>query len=79
MANNTYQLFVVGAAGDLEEEIPESLKCFGSESHWAESMSRLNASTGLVSAHCVLCCPCFVAEMMLGGGMKDHLAAKVHG
>ena len=79
MSNASHQLFVVGAAGDLDEKIPEGLKGFGSELHWAESMQKLNSSTGLVSAQCLLCCPCFMAQMMLGGGMKDHLSENVRG
>lgn len=73
-----HQLFIVGAAGDLKEEVPEGLKGFGTESHWADSTQKLNSATGLVSSQCLLCCPCFTAQMLLGGGMKEHLSAKVH-
>ena len=76
--SSKYKLFVVGAAGDLSENIPEGLKLFGSESHWKESMKIINKSTGLVSPLCLFCCPCFVCNMLLGGGLKDHLAREVH-
>ena len=74
-----HQLFVVGAAGELNDTIPDGLKGYGNEEHWAESMEKINGATGLVSPFCIFCCPCFVVQMMLGGGLKDHLNEKVAG
>ena len=77
MAGNHQQIFVLGAAGDLTADMPEGLKGYGNEKHWEESMKKINSRASLISPMCLFCCPCFVCQMLLGGGMKDYLHQRV--
>jgi hypothetical protein len=77
MSNANYQTFVIGAAGDLKEELPSGLKGFGTEEHWEATVKQLNSSTSMCSAQCLFCCPCFTLMMICGGGVEGHLSERV--
>lgn len=73
-----YQTFVLGAAGDIKDELPSGLEGFGTEEHWESTVKQINSSTSMCSSECLMCCPCFVMMMVCGGGVEKHLSQKVH-